>query len=534
MGNGSRVENSLKNFSSGVASRIVTLLLGFVVRTVFIKTLNDAYLSVNGLFSGIFGMLSLAELGFGTAMVYSMYRPLAEKDEGKLAALLRLYQKVYIVIGFVVFGIGLCLIPFMGYLIKNPPDLPPFVITLPFMTLEVPQLTFYYLLSLANSAMSYWFWGYKRSVLSADQKEYIVTNYQTILTIARSVLQIVILLVLKDFTMYLLLQLGTTIVGNIMVARKAEKMYPALKRRDVPPLTKEEKAKISKDVGSLAITRIGHVALSSTSTVLISAIVGFSFVGLLSNYNMITEALVGVLTMLTGAISASLGNYFVERSKEDSYTLFRNVEFINSWLYGICSICLLILLNPFITLWIGEEYLLSTPTVIAIVLNFFVSGYMNVLWTFRSSLGLFTQGWFRPLIVAGLNIGLSFLLGHFFGLFGILISNFLARAMVNVWYDPIVIHKYGFDKSTAPFFISYVWRILQIVLTAGVLAVAKHFLLRGGVTVWRFILLMLLTGVVSVGSFWVVNRKRPETLYFCSLVKDKLGTFLRRKDRTSK
>jgi O-antigen/teichoic acid export membrane protein len=310
---------------------------------------------------------------------------------------------------------------------------------------------------------------------------------------------------------------------NILVARKAGKMYPALKRTDISPLSDEEKKKISKDVGSLAVTRIGYVALNSTSTILISSMVAFSLVGILSNYNMITEALTGVLTMLTGAITASLGNYFVERSQEESYTLFKNIEFVNSWLYGICSICLVILLNPFITLWIGEEYLLSTPVVVVIVLNFFVSGYVNVLWVFRSSLGLFTQGWFRPLIVAGLNIGFSILLGHFFGLFGILISNFLARALVNVWYDPIVIYKYGFGRSAKPFFISYVWRILQIVLTAGVLAVAKHFLLRDGVTLGRFILLTLLTGVVSVASFWVVNRKRPEMQYFYALAKDKVG-----------
>jgi O-antigen/teichoic acid export membrane protein len=452
-----------------------------------------------------------------------MYRPLAEKDDGKLAALLQLYRKVYVIIGFVVFGVGLCLIPFMGYLIKDPPDLPPFVITLSATTVEIPQLTLYYVLFLTNSAMSYWFWGYKRSVLSADQKEYMITNYQTILTIVRAVLQIGVLLVLKDFTVYLLLQLGSTVAVNILVARKAGKMYPALKRTDVSPLSDEEKKKISKDVGSLAVTRIGYVALNSTSTILISSMVAFSLVGILSNYNMITEALTGVLTMLTGAITASLGNYFVERSQEESYTLFKNIEFVNSWLYGICSICLVILLNPFITLWIGEEYLLSTPVVVVIVLNFFVSGYVNVLWVFRSSLGLFTQGWFRPLIVAGLNIGFSILLGHFFGLFGILISNFLARALVNVWYDPIVIYKYGFGRSAKPFFISYVWRILQIVLTAGVLAVAKHFLLRDGVTLGRFILLTLLTGVVSVASFWVVNRKRPEMQYFYALTKDKVG-----------
>lgn len=384
-----RLHNSMKNIASGFISRIAVLLLGMVVRTVFIKELGNDYLSVNGLYSNILGMLSLAELGFGTAVVYSMYKPLAEQDESKLASLMRMYKYVYRVIGWVIFLLGISIIPFMDYIIKEPPD--------------IPSLTFYYILFLLNAMISYWFWGYKKSLLLADQKEYITTQIRIICSVIKSIFQILILIVLHSFTGYLILQILTTIGENLVAALYTQKYYHLPKEEDAQPLDQEERITIWKNVKALSLSRLGHVILNSSDNIIISSIVGVSWVGLLSNYTLIVDAITGVLCQITSALSASMGNFFISKTKKEGYQLFKRIEFMNSWLYGAASVCLITLFNPFIELWIGEEFLLKEVVVAVIALNFFVQGFMNTIWTFRTTLGLFTQGWIRPLVLVHLH-----------------------------------------------------------------------------------------------------------------------------------
>lgn len=498
----------MKNLISGIASRLIVLLLGFGVRTVFIWQLGNVYLSIDGLYSNILGMLSLAELGFGTAIVYSMYEPLSKNDSSKLAALLQLYRKVYFIIGIIIYALGLCLIPFMHYLIKNPPD--------------IPYLTFYYWLFLTNSSVSYWFVGYKRSILIADQKEYICTTIHSELNIVKSALQIIILILFHNFTLYLFIQLFATIAENLLIAKKTNKQYPDLKKASPYILSREERNRIARDVRSLAVTRVGHVALNSTDNIIISAFIGVSWVGLLSNYSMITEALVGVLCLFTGAITASLGNYFAEKVPEECYSMFERIEFANSWLYGICSIALITLLNPFIALWLGEGFLLDSAVVVAIVINFFVQGYMNTLWTFRSTLGLFSQGWYRPLLVAFLNIFLSVLLGKIYGVFGVLIATSISRAAVNMWFDPLIIHKYGFHRSVKQFFTSYLRRFGEIGIILALVLCVKQLILRNGVTLISFFVLSVFTAALTLSLFYLMNRKKEEYQYFKNILFNKI------------
>ena len=193
MSEGGRLKKSATNMVSGMIYRVLTMLTAFVVRTVFIKCLSNDYLSVNGLYSSILSMLSLAELGFSTAMVYSMYKPLAEKDYQKLSQIMRLYKRVYFIIGTVILLAGLALVPFLDLIIKNKPD--------------IDGLTFYYLLFLFNSVISYWFFAYRSSVLQADQKSSVISNYSSVFNLIKTVAQIVVLIVFKNFTVYLLTQM---------------------------------------------------------------------------------------------------------------------------------------------------------------------------------------------------------------------------------------------------------------------------------------------------------------------------------------
>ena len=311
----SRLKNSALNFASGFLGRVLAILLNFAVRTIFIYCLNEAYLSVNGLYSNILTVLSLAELGFGSAMVYRMYAPVAVKDYQKTAALLQFYKKIYIIIGVVIFLLGLCVIPFMDYIIKDKPD--------------ISGLTLYYILFLINTSISYWFSSYKASVLYADQKEYIKTNVQNTMAILQSGLQIVLLLLFRKYLLYLLIQLAGNIFLNLYVAHLVDKRYPEIQTYQGASLSTEERVQIRKDTEALVLSRFGHVALNGTDNIIISAVVGVLWVGRLSNYTLICDSVTSVLCQITAAITGSLGNFFATEDKHAGYALFKKVEFLN-------------------------------------------------------------------------------------------------------------------------------------------------------------------------------------------------------------
>ena len=504
----SRLKNSALNFASGFLGRVLTILLNFVVRTIFIYCLNEAYLSVNGLYSNILTVLSLAELGFGSAMVYRMYAPVAVKDYQKTAALLQFYKKIYIIIGVVIFLLGLCVIPFMDYIIKDKPD--------------ISGLTLYYILFLVNTSISYWFSSYKASVLYADQKEYIKTNVQNTMAILQSGLQIVLLLLFRKYLLYLLVQLVGNIFLNLYVAHLVDKRYPEIQTYQGASLSAEERVQIRKDTEALVLSRFGHVALNGTDNIIISAVVGVLWVGRLSNYTLICDSVTSVLCQITAAITGSLGNFFATEDKHAGYALFKKVEFLNFWLYGFSFIALVTLLDPFVQIWAGGRFVLGLPISIAIAINFFVAGYMNTLWVFRSTLGLFKQGKFRPILVAILNIVLSIVLGRLWGVFGVLFATFLSRAAISLWYDPLILHRYGFEVSCKPFFARYFRRVLLLTAVLIALLTIRHVVLSSATTALRFAVMTMVTAIVPNAIFWLAYRRCEEYAYFRSIVKDRV------------
>ena len=504
----SRLKNSALNFASGFLGRVLAILLNFVVRTIFIYCLNEAYLSVNGLYSNILTVLSLAELGFGSAMVYRMYAPVAVKDYQKAAALLQFYKKIYIIIGVVIFFLGLCVIPFMDYIIKDKPD--------------ISGLTLYYILFLVNTSISYWFSSYKASVLYANQKEYIKTNVQNTMAILQSGLQIVLLLLFRKYLLYLLIQLAGNIFLNLYVAHLVDKRYPEIQTYQGASLSAEERVQIRKDTEALVLSRFGHVALNGTDNIIISAVVGVLWVGRLSNYTLICDSVTSVLCQITAAITGSLGNFFATEDKRAGYALFKKVEFLNFWLYGFSFIALVTLLDPFVQIWAGERFVLGLPISIAIAINFFVAGYMNTLWVFRSTIGLFKQGKFRPILVAILNIILSIFLGKLWGVFGVLFATFLSRAAISLWYDPLILHRYGFEVSCKPFFARYFRRVLLLTAILIVMLTIRYVVLSSATTVLRFAVMTMFTAIVPNAIFWLAYHRCEEYAYFRSIVKDRV------------
>lgn len=438
----SRTENSIKNVKTGVIVQLVNRLMAFVVRTVFIKCLNTEYLGVNGLFTNILTILSFAELGIGTAIIFSMYKPIAEDNKEKIKSLMQLYKKSYYTIGTVIFLLGLLVIPFMDVIVKDIPNIK-------------ENIIFIYILFLLNTSSSYFF-TYKKSIITAHQKQSIINNIDTIFYIARSIVEIIVLILTKNFILYLLIQIVGTVLENVIVSIKADKMYPYLKEKNVEKISKEESKSIFENVKSLVVYQFGTVVMNGTDNILISSLINVSTVGLCSNYTMIINAIKSVIQTSLNGITASIGNLNTTDNTKQKENVFYQLTFIEYIIYSFCAISFIILLNPFIKIWLGENYILGLGVPISLAVSFFIDGMRQPGFAYRTTLGLFNKSKITPYIGAITNIILSILLCKVMGVAGIFVATCIAQLASYSWIDPYLIHKYEFKTSVRKYFIKYI------------------------------------------------------------------------------
>lgn len=446
----SRTKNSIKNMSTGAIVQIVNKLMAFVVRTVFIKTLNTEYLGVNGLFTNILTILSFAELGIGTAIIFNMYKPVAENDKEKIKSLMALYKKSYNSIGIIVFLLGILVIPFMDYIVKDIPNIK-------------ENIIFIYILFLFNTASSYFF-TYKKSIIYAHQKQSIINNIDSVFYLLKSIFEIIFLIITKNFIIYLFIQILGTFLENIIISLKADKMYSYLKEKNIEKLNKEERKGIFNNVKSLIVYKFGGVIMNGTDNILISSLINVSTVGLCSNYTMIIGAIKSIISSALNGISASVGNLNAIGDSQKKEKIFYQLTFINYIIYSFCTVAFIVLLNPFIELWLGEKYILEMSVSIALAVSFLIEGLRNPGYIYRTTLGLFEKGKFTPYIGAITNIVFSILLCKFFGLTGIFIATSIAQLVSYSWIDPYLIHKYEFKTSVKKYFKKFLIYLLAFTI----------------------------------------------------------------------
>ncbi len=448
--NESRTTNTIKNVKTGLIVQLVNKVMAFIVRTVFIHYLNTEYLGVNGLFTNILTILSFAELGIGTAIIYNMYKPVSENNKEKIKSLMGLYKKSYTIIGVIIFIIGLCLIPFLGILIKETPNIKENIVLI-------------YVLFLTNTSSSYFF-AYKKSIIFAHQKQSIINTMDSIFYLLKSIVEIVILVLTKNYILFLIIQIASTFIENVMISKKANKMYPYLKEKNIKSLEKKEISKLFKNVKSLFIYQIGGIIMTGTDNILISALVNVATVGLCSNYVLIISSVKSVITSALGGVTASIGNLNASASKEKKEEIFYIMTFINYMVYSFAAIAFIILLNPFIELWLGKKYILNITFSFALAISFFIDGLRSPGFTYRTTLGLFEKGKMTPYIGAISNIVFSVLLCKIFGAVGIFIATSISTLLSYSWIDPYLIHKYEFKTSVSKYFKKYVLYSLTFVI----------------------------------------------------------------------
>ena len=446
-----RTEYSILNILTGLGGYFLNTILGFICRIFFVRYLTADYLGINGLFSNLLMVLSLAELGVGNAVVFALYKPLAEHDEKKIASLVDFYGKAYKIIGIVVAIVGLLFLPFLNVIVPTQPNIK-------------ESLYVLYIINLFNTASTYFF-SYKSSLIIAAQQNYIVSGLNYLITILQSVFQIIVLIFTKNYLMYLLIQTIGTFVFNFSVSKIADYKFPYIQNKNIEPLDNEEKKTLFSNVRDLMIYKISGLLVNSTDNILITFFKGLSVTGIASNYTLLVSTLNSLLSQIFNGLTASVGNHNAIESDENKYKMFSFLNFMNFWIFGWASLGIVFCSSDIVKICFGKDYVLNISIPVVMALNFFTTGMMNAVWTYKHTMGLFHYGRFLQIITGILNIIFSIVLGNVYGLFGILFATFLARFFTNLWYDPYAVYKYGFNKSAFEYIKKYSYYLFVLLVS---------------------------------------------------------------------
>lgn len=446
----SRSVRSTRNILSGLILKTVGYVMTFASKTIFIKVFGVEMLGLNGLFSNVIMLLSLADLGFSTAMAYSYYKPIAENDHEKIAALNHFYKKVYMFIALGITVTGLALIPFLKYIIN--------------LENEIEHLYLYYIITLADTVATYLF-VYKSTIITANQQTYLINRFSTFCKFASAISQILIMLLFKNYIAYLSVTIVFTLVSNLYVSHTADKQYPYIKEKR--ELAKEDKKTIFENLKSVFLYKLSSVLLNSTDNIIISKLIGTVSVGYYSNYLMVANMITSYINMMFSSLTASIGSVMAKDSEDKQYTIFKSTQVLSAWICITISSCFYVLVNDFITIWVGERFHLDKYTVLAVAINFFLGGLLNSIWTFREAAGIYRKTKYIMVICAVINLVLSVIMGRYMGLCGVIFASAISRLVTYIWYEPIILFKNYFKKSPMDFFLS---SGIIVVLTAATTA----------------------------------------------------------------
>lgn len=502
-----RTENSIKNSIVAVFSNVVVMILGFVLQTVFVKTLGDEYLGINGLFANIVSMLAIVELGIGPAIVSNLYKPLAENDKERVKSLLLYYKKCYIAIGVLVLIIGIGIMPFLKLFVKTKIELD-----------NWGGIYFIFFLFILDAVFSY-FCSYKRSIIQADQQNRIINITHLICYTFMICLQTVILLTTKNYVLFLIIKIFLRLLENLILSAIANKKYVYLKEPAIA-IQKTEKKDILTKVKGLIYHKIGSYIVLGTDNIIISTFLGVGLVGIYSNYYLIINSLYTLYCQIFSSLTASVGNLLISENKETSYDIYKKIMFINFWIYGFSSVALYCMMTPFMTLWFGSNYILSDKVLIVLIVNFYMLGMRSSIGSFKEAAGIFFEDRFIPIIESAINIVSSLILVHFFGMFGVFVGTFLSSTIVVFYSLPHFVFKKVFNQPKIEYYKLYfkyaIITAISIIITGGLCRLTTVIFSMSTLT--YLIVATLFSALIPNLFYMICFKNTSELMYFKNFI----------------
>lgn len=511
--NEGRTGKAIKNSEYAILSNITETVLAFILRTIFIRSLSTVYLGLNGVFTNVLTVLSLMELGLGSAISFALYKPLANNDHYKTVALMDLYRKLYRNIGIIICVVGFCLTPFLKCIITLPE--------------EVPHIYIIYWLNIGNTAITY-FVAYKRTLLIADQKLYINYKNTIIFKFSRFFLLAGALIFTHNFILYLALGILNTFISNVVISLKVNKLYPYLKEHKGASLEKEEKKNIWKYIKAGFLNKIGQTVITSTDNIVISSFISTITVGLYSNYLMLINGVETLVYTLFSNITSSVGNLVASEEKDIKKikSIFNTLQTINHIISTVACVGLASLINYFIELWLGNNYLLPAVTIYICIINLYISLNTSSLSNFIGARGdMYYNNRFRPIIEALVNLSVSIILVKFtnLGLNGVFLGTLASFLCGRIWMDAHTLYKYWFKENFFFYILAYLKRIL-FTTAVSVLCIFISNLIRSllGLNILTFILMIVVVLVITIALLYLIYRKTESMAYIKNLITKKL------------
>lgn len=498
-----RVKNSKRNVLFGLINKSVTLILPFVIRTLILQFLSSEYVGLSSLFTSVLSVLNLAELGFGSALVFSMYKPLADDDMDTIRALLNFFRKVYRIIGCIVIVIGLCLLPFIKLFIFG----------------DVPNGMNVYILFgiyIFDASLSYFVFPQSTCVFSSQQRTDIESNIITAVYTVMYVCQIIVLYVFRDaeayitYYVYIILQPAFNIILNVVKGITAKKLYPGFYCSGKP--SAELVSDIKGRVKALFGHKLGTVVLYSLDSIVVSAVLGLSELAVFNNYYLIHASILGLLQVGYNAVKAGIGNSIVTDDTEKNYTDFKKLTFMNSCIVGWCTICLLCLYNRFMYFWVGGDTSLiyDVKIVICLCVYFYLNSMRWIVLTYKDAAGVWKEDAVKPYVESIVNLVLNIVLIHTpLKVAGVIISSVIAVFFVSGPWETVVLFRSYFKRKP---YEHYLWYFIYSAVNVAV-AVGTYFvchLLAPGYAVKDFVIRILILITVPVLAYVLIYFKKRE------------------------
>ncbi|MDK0919114.1 O-unit flippase [Clostridium perfringens] len=494
-----RVKNSIINSIVNISSYLLILIPNFVVRKVFLQTLGDEWLGINSLYTNIIGFLSIIELGIGSAIIFSLYKPFADNDRAKIKGYLNFYRKFYKIIGTLILIIGLFFIPFLKFFIKG--------------QVSIINANINFILFLINTYITYLF-SYKLCLLNVAQEEYKISIATTLSKIIISLLQIWILNIYPSFELYLIIQIFIQILYYLILNIYIDKKYIWI-NNTIGNISVKEKKSLIQNMRALFMHKIGSFIVLGTDNLLITFFIDLATVAKFNSYNMIILAGKNIITKGLSGVTASIGNLLV-KNKSKAYFIHEKLFFLNFWIVSLFTIIMFNTLNQFITLWLGENQLLDNLTIILLLINFYFSCMRGSVERFQEGSGVYYYDRYASIIEAIINLISSIIFVNLIGLPGVFLGTLASNFLVIFWTKPFIIYKYVFKEKVINYYKIY-FKYLFIAIIPFTICTILSSSIKSNIKWNSFILNVILNFIIINLVYLIIFFKNDNFIYFKDL-----------------
>lgn len=492
-----RTKKSIRNATVSIIMNVIMILIGLVSQKIFLHILGTEYLGISGLFSNIISMLAIVELGIGPAIIYNLYRPIKENDTVKIKALINFYKKVYNIIAILIFILGILLIPLLPYILKDA---------------NIPEnIVIIYILFLTDTFVSY-LAAYKQSILYANQENYIINIIHIVYLIVMNFSQLFLLYLTENYYLYLITKIICRLLENVVISLVVLKKYPIFFIKNQEKVDSSTSKDILTRTKGLIFHKIGTFIVDGSDNIIISTFLGIKMVGLYTNYSLILNAVTNLTTQVFSAITSSVGNLLVSVNKEKNVEVFKNIYFINFVMATIISVGFLCCIQPFISIWIGKKYLLSSFIVITLAINLYIKILSRTMNTFKEAAGIFYEDRYVPILQSVINIIVSILLSYCLGLAGVFIGTIVSNLLLHLYSYPKYVYKQLFSNGVTSYFKNFIKYLFIFILILVICYLITFVVIVNNVFL-QLLLNIIISLILSITIIVVTFRKTSQFIY---------------------